>query len=191
MGVRCFIAIDISPIIRDSIGHIMEIFRKTGADVKWVRPENIHVTLKFLGTTDESQVTTIVEALTKKILRYSTFYIKISNVGCFPDMKRPRVIWVGIEKSEMLRSLHMDIEQEMVQFGYPEEKRTFSAHITIGRVRSQRRMRDVINQLEELRSQSFGDMEINRVNLMKSELKPAGAQYYTLAEIPLGRRNDV
>ena len=189
MDLRCFIAINIPEPIKQSIGDIMEIFKKTGADVKWVPYMNIHITLRFLGSTKESLIETIKDTLHKKLLPYNPFYIKISGIGCFPDTRHPKVIWVGIEDSDFIINLQKDVEDEMVKFGYPSEKRAFSPHLTIGRARSQKRMPEMLKKLNEFSTLTFENMEINGITLMKSELNPAGANYYTLAEIPFGRRN--
>lgn len=191
MVLRCFIAIEISEAIKKNLRDIIDIFRKTGADVKWTSPENIHITLKFLGDTDESVIPMIINALDKKMSIYSPFYIKIAGIGCFPDRKRPRVIWIGIEKAETLQKLNRDVEQEMVQYGYEAEKRVFSPHLTIGRVRSSKGIPELLKKFDEFAAFSFNDLNIRNITLIKSTLKPAGAEYSTLAEIPLGRRRDV
>lgn len=189
MDLRCFVAVEIPESVRRSIGDIIEILKKTGADVKWVHYENIHITMKFLGATGESLVETIKDALNKKLLPYNPFYIKISGIGCFPDTRRPRVIWVGIEDSDLIKNLQRDIEDEMVKLDYPADSRAFSPHLTIGRVRSPKRMTEMLKRLNEFSTLTFENIEINGITLMKSELNPAGAKYYTLAEIPFGRRN--
>lgn len=191
MDLRCFIAIEMPESQKKSIKNIIDILMKSGADVKWVSSENIHITLKFLGQTDESLITSIKETLYKKLLPYNPFYIKISDVGCFPDVRRPRVIWVGIEESSTLKNLQKEIDNEIVKFGYSIEKRDFSPHLTIGRVRSQKGIAKMIKILDEFSTFSFGNIEIKNITLMKSELKPVGAKYHALAEIPFGRRNDV
>ncbi len=190
MNLRCFIAVEMPESIKKSIGDIIEILGKAEADVKWVSAENLHITLKFLGQTDESLISPIKDSLHKKIAHYNPSYIKISGAGCFPDTKRPRVIWFGLNGSEFLINLQRDIEQAMTQFGFGKEKRDFSPHLTIGRVKSQKRIPAMIKILDEFRSHDFACVEINSIKLMKSELKPAGAEYYDLAEIPLGGRND-
>jgi 2'-5' RNA ligase len=186
MALRCFIAIETPESVKEIIGNIMDILTKTDADVKWVPYENIHITLKFLGNTDEALITPIKNALCKKLLPYKPFYIKITDIGYFPGSRRPRVIWLGIEESEVLGKLHSDINNEMVFFGYEEEKRKFSPHFTIGRVRSQKRIQEMIKTMNEFSTPSFEDIEIRNITLMKSELNPAGAKYHRLAEIPFG-----
>lgn len=190
MDLRCFISIEIPDAVKNSIENVIDSLRKSGADVKWVSNKNIHITLKFLGSTDESLIDAIREALAKKISAYSPFSLALSGTGYFPSGRHPRVIWIGIEDPGVLADLQKDIDKEMMRFGYPEEIRPFSPHLTIGRVRSDKRMTEMLKRIDEFRTAGFGELEIKGITLMKSELKPAGAQYYSLAEIPFGGRNN-
>jgi 2'-5' RNA ligase len=191
MLLRCFIAIEIPETIKKSIAAIIDNLKKSDSEVKWVSEENIHITLQFLGETEESLIPDIKGALYKILAPYSPFYIKIADVGCFPSGRRPRVIWVGIKESQSLINLYKDVSNEMVKFGYQKEERGFTPHVTIGRVKSNRNMRELLSRLDELKVTDFPDFEAQNIKLMKSELKPSGAKYYSLAEIPFGRRSDV
>ena len=192
MALRCFIAVEIPEPVKRSLGDMIENLKKSGSDVKWLPPENIHITLKFLGSTDESLLEAVKGSLSKKLSPYSPFYITISGVGCFPDERRPRVIWVGThESSGHVRDVHSAIDAEMAKFGFPSEEREFSPHLTIGRVKGRQRIAELMKMLDEYRQVSFGDLEVSGVTLMKSELNPAGAKYFPLAEIPFGGRTDV
>jgi RNA 2',3'-cyclic 3'-phosphodiesterase len=191
MLLRCFIAIEIPETIKKSIAAIIDNLKKSDSEVKWVSEENIHITLQFLGETEESLIPDIKGALYKILAPYSPFYIKIADVGCFPSGRRPRVIWVGIKESQSLINLYKDVSNEMVKFGYQKEERGFNPHVTIGRVKSIRNMRELLSRLDELKVTDFPDFEAQNIKLMKSELKPSGAKYYSLAEIPFGRRSDV
>lgn len=191
MLLRCFVAIEIPETIRKSIAGIVDSLKKSGSDVKWVSDENIHITLQFLGETEESLIPDIKDALYKILAPYYPFYIKIADVGCFPSGRRPRVIWVGMEESQSMLNLYKDITGEMVKFGYKKDARGFTPHVTIGRVKSERNMGELLGRLEELKVTDFSGFEVRNVKLMKSELKPSGAIYHSLAEIPLGRRSNV
>ena len=191
MVLRCFIAIEIPETIRKSVGDIVENLKKSGSDVKWIAPENIHITIQFLGETEESLIASIKESLEKILAPHHPFCIKIADAGCFPDGRRPRIIWVGMEDSQNLIHLYKDIANEMTRFGYQKEDRAFTPHITIGRVKSQRKMGELLKRLDEFKGICFADFEVQKITLMKSELKPSGAKYYSLAEIPFGRRSNV
>lgn len=190
MLLRCFIAIEIPETIKKSVADTIDNLKKTGSDVKWVSGENIHITLQFLGETEESLIPDIKSALYKILAPYSSFYIKIADIGCFPSGKRPRVIWVGMAESKTLINLYEDISSEMVKFGYKKEDRGFTPHVTIGRVKSNRNMGELLNRLEEFKVADFSDFEVQNIKLMKSELKPSGAKHYCLAEIPIGGSNN-
>lgn len=190
MELRCFIAVELPETVKDSLGDVLNILRKSPASVRWIPPENIHLTIKFLGQTEESLIAPMKESLNKKLLTYKPFYITITNVGCFPDERRPRIVWIGIDRSESLSKLQKEIDADLVKFGFALEKRGFSPHLTIGRVKAQHNLLGMLRMLKEIRSSSFAHMEVKSISLMKSVLKPAGAQYFTLAEIPFGRRND-
>jgi 2'-5' RNA ligase len=190
MYLRCFIAVEIPGKIKGDIGKLIEILRKHNADVKWVAHENLHLTLKFLGKTHEDLLPKIVESLSEIVLPYKPFCIKIYSMGVFPNRKYPRVIWIGMEDSEVLKRLQRDIDDSMASLGYQKEERIFHPHLTIGRVRSQRGMMALIHEFDNFKGMDFGNIEVCNIKLMKSELRPMGAQYFCLQEIPLGRGKD-
>ena len=185
MALRCFIAVTLPGPLKRAVGEVIIKLKESGADIKWVPYENLHFTLKFLGATDEELIDEIKGALNKKLSHYAPFYIKIGGVGYFPGGRNPRVIWIGIEEQGSLADVYGDVEEVMLKFGYPREGRPFSPHLTIGRVRSPRRVAEVIKRLEEFRTIAFDGFEVKGVTLMKSELKPGGAEYTGLAEISL------
>ena len=190
MDIRCFIAVNLSEETRKTLGSIISELKKSGADVKWVPAGNIHLTLKFLGNTEASLVPEIMESLGKKLSHYKSFYITIAGVGCFPSERRPRVIWVGIEDADLLADMQRDIDSVVVKFGYAPEERPFSPHLTIGRVRSQKRIPELMNRFEDFRKFDLGRVEVSEIHIMQSELKPAGAEYRSLGRILLGTREE-
>ena len=189
MALRCFIAVALPAALQQSVGKMIRGLSETGADVKWVPEQNLHLTLKFLGATGEEKIEEMTGALRKKLSPYHPFYITIGGVGSFPGGRHPRVIWVGIQEYGPLEDIYREVEDVMTQHGYPPEDRPFSPHLTIGRVRSGKRLAEVLKRLEELRAVSFDEFEVKGVTLMKSELKPGGAEYSSLAEIPLEGNN--
>jgi 2'-5' RNA ligase len=186
MALRCFIAVTLPGPLKKDVGDVIRKLRESGADIKWVPDENLHLTLKFLGETEEERLDEIKGALYKKLSHYAPFYIKIAGVGYFPGGRNPRVIWVGIEERGPLADICTDVENAMVKFGYPREERPFSPHLTIGRVRSPKRVAEVIKRLDEFHAVAFDEFVVKGVTLMKSELKPGGAEYSGLAEISFG-----
>jgi len=190
MDIRCFIAVNLHDETRKALGSVITELKKAGADVKWVPVDNIHLTMKFLGNTDASLIPEITESLSKKLSHYNAFYITIAGVGCFPSERRPKVIWVGIEDVAVLQDIQKDIDAVMVKFGYAPEERPFSPHLTVGRVRSLKMVPGLMNRFEDFRKFDLGRVEVSEVYIMKSELKPAGAEYTSLGRIPLGNREE-
>ena len=158
--------------------------------MKWVNAGNIHLTLKFLGNTDASLIPAMAEALLKKLSHYKVFYITIAGVGCFPSEKHPRVIWIGMEDSEILSGIQKDVDAVLSGFGFAPEERAFSPHLTVGRVRSMKRITELMNRVAGFRKSDFGRVRVSAMHIMKSELKPAGAEYSSLGRIPLGDREE-
>jgi len=192
MTIRCFISVKLPDEVRRSMADLIAELKKAGPDVSWVPAGNIHLTLKFLGNTNDSLIPMIKERITKKLSHYNAFYIKIVGVGCFPSEKRPRVLWIGIERSDLLNSIQKDMEAEVEELGFAPEDRPFSPHLTFGRVRSQKGIAEMLRRFTEFRTADFGLVEVKSIHIMKSDLKPTGAEHTSIAEIPIGRgRNNV
>lgn len=187
MFLRCFIAIGITDQIKRGIGELLDILKKYAVDIKWVIPENLHLTLKFLGNTPDVLLPTIRESLMRIVSSYEACYIKIYNIGVFPNKKYPRVVWVGIEDTEILKKLKSDIEHSMSLLGYQREDKAFKPHLTLGRVRSQKGIVNIVHELDNFKDREFGIIHVDRIKLMKSELKPQGAQYSCLHDIQFGK----
>jgi len=187
MDYRCFIAIDLPEPIKTQIGRVVDVLKKYDADVKWVAVENFHITLKFLGSTNESLIPSIKTALTSVASSYEPFYINIVGTGVFPGRKNPRVCWVGIGGSDTLKKLKEDIEISMVQFGFEREDKEFRPHLTIGRVRTPKGIIRVVNEFGFFEDQDFGTFRVDNMKIMKSDLKPGGPVYTSLNDIPLGK----
>jgi len=190
MYLRCFIAIDIPDPIKGDIGELIEILKKCDTDVKWVAQENIHLTLKFLGKTPEDLLPRIGDSLLNIVLSFEPFYIKIYGMGVFPSRKHPRVVWVGVKDSEILKRLQSNIEESMAQLGYQREGRDFHSHLTVGRVRSPKGITNLIEELDTFKEKDFGSIMVEDVKLMQSELRPSGARYSCLRKIPLGGKKN-
>jgi 2'-5' RNA ligase len=186
MNLRLFIAIDIPEFIRREIADMIELLKKYETDVKWIVPENIHLTLKFLGSTSVSLLESIRDALLRVVSAYAPFHIHIHGTGVFPSEKYPRVVWIGIGDSEPLLSLRNDIERALLLLGFEGEEKEFHPHLTIGRVRERRGMITLMNEVMRFRDRDFGDCLVDQVRLMKSDLKPKGPQYSCLYPISLG-----
>jgi 2'-5' RNA ligase len=183
--IRTFICIELPDEIRQGLANIQSQLQQHGANVRWVRPKSIHLTLKFLGDVDEGNLHDIVNATQNASKDTPPFSIGVRQAGLFPNLRRPRVLWVSVDESTgELKRLHKRLEDELVQLGYPKETRTFSPHLTIGRVKSLHRIEKVT---QELRTSTFeaGCFKATEVVVMKSDLKPSGAVYTALQRIQL------
>jgi 2'-5' RNA ligase len=186
MNLRCFIAVGIPDAVKEGISGLIDVLKKHEGDVKWIKPENLHLTLKFLGSTPEDLIPGIGEALFEVASSSEPFYIRIYSTGVFPNKKYPRVIWVGMEDSQVLGRLRDNIEEDMSRLGFKKEGKEFKPHLTIGRVRSPKGMINIITELENFKDKDFGTVTVDAVKLMKSELKPKGAEYTCLRALPFG-----
>jgi RNA 2',3'-cyclic 3'-phosphodiesterase len=190
MDVRCFIAVNLPDETKKTLENVISELKKTEADVRWVNAGNIHLTLKFLGNTAVSQIPAMTDALSKKLSHYNAFYITIADIGCFPSEKRPRVIWVGIKDSDVLTNIKKDVDAVLTGFAFAPEVRFFSPHLTIGRVRSMKKVAELMKHFADFKRSDFGRVEVSAIHIMKSELKPAGAEYCSLGRIPLENREE-
>jgi len=183
--MRTFIAVELPEQIKKQIEVLQVPLKKTNAFVSWVKPGNIHITLKFLGEVPEEKIDEVFSATELALKGAKSFKMNLKGMGAFPDFRRPRVIWIGTGKGgEELSDMANKIEDEMEKIGYPKEKRKFSPHFTIGRVKSPKNIEKLV---ELVKSADFEteDIEVNEVTVMKSQLHPAGAIYTPLKKIPL------
>jgi 2'-5' RNA ligase len=175
---RAFIAFDLPTSVQSFLGEVQEALKLYGFRVKWVRPQNIHLTLKFLGNTATADTDKIVEAMTLAADDCAVVTLAAKGIGVFPDFRRPRVIWAGLNgQLEILADLQQKLDGYLADLGFPKETRAFKSHLTLGRLKGKiaaDRMKTAIDRLKGFESESF---EINQVILFKSELRPSGAVY--------------
>ncbi len=182
--IRSFIAIEISESVREKIADLQEELKKHQERISWTKPDNIHLTLKFLGDIEESKTKSIGESLTTATKEFQPFNFFVKELGIFPNFRRPRVLWVGINNTgNELNKIHSKIEQQLNQLGFPKEKKRFNPHLTIGRVQSQ-----VSDQfIEKFNTCKFdgGKVKVEEIIFMKSRLRPKGAIYTPLKKLRL------
>lgn len=186
MDIRCFIAINLPAAIKEKLWDAVAVLRDTVCDIKWVSKENLHLTMKFLGAMSEVSVKDTERKLMELSGTQQAFNFKLRGTGIFPDNRNPRIIWIGINegKGELVK-LQEKIDIYLATVGFKKENRPFSAHITIGRVRSHRNIDSLITALETLKNLEFANIEVQKISLMRSDLKLTGAQYSTIAEFNL------
>jgi 2'-5' RNA ligase len=187
--IRTFIAIELTAPILEKLGGLQSRMQQDLPPklLRWVRPAGIHLTLSFLGEIPAEQVDQIAGALRQACAGHAAFGVSIAGMGCFPNARRPRVVWVGVsEPSGALARLHHDVEQALVPLGFRPEARAFSPHLTLGRVKGGgRQAREVLGGYVERATVRVGEMEVAAVHLMRSDLQPGGAVYTALAVVPL------
>jgi len=172
--------------LKAKISGIQEKLKAAGADVSWTRPEGMHLTLKFFGEIEDKRIPKIEKALDAVVDGIPTFTLSVSGMGTFPDMRRPRVIWIGLkEDGGNLLRLQKGVEEELKKTGFPSEDRRFTPHITLGRIRSNKNTDKLLRLIEEGKVEELGSFDVSEVHLIKSELKPAGAEYTELYSIIL------
>ena len=185
--IRCFLAIELPKLILRKIEEVQGDFRSTHADVRWVSPERIHVTLKFFGNIEESRIDPIFNSIEEPVQNTLPFSLKVRGVGAFPHLKNPRVIWVGlVDGLEALASLQKETEAQLEKIGFPPENRPFHPHLTLGRMKSSRGKEELVGRIERHKEEEFGDIQVERVVLFRSDLRPSGPIYTALREMKLG-----
>jgi RNA 2',3'-cyclic 3'-phosphodiesterase len=192
--LRTFIAIELEQELKDQLCRVQDQLRAQGVarGVRWVQPEGIHLTLKFLGDTPLERIEEVKAALARAAAKVDPFSFSISGLGCFPNTRQPRVVWVGLQEptGAMVR-LRDAVEAQVAPLGFPTEHRAFSPHLTLGRVQrytSKSEVRDIGQAVAASAIGVVGEMTARTVCYIQSDLKPSGAVYTTLfeAELKLG-----
>ncbi len=191
--VRCFLAISLSESVKKRLQALQQELAKTGADVRWVRPEGIHLTLKFLGNVPEEKIEPIAKAAQEVVAKFGPLRLRVKGLGAFPSGRKPRVIWAGLEGDlKPLLRLQKELEDSLAKLGFEPESRPFVPHLTLGRVKSGRKMdklRQVLAEKNDRVGEGWEEMQIENLVLYQSTLKPSGAVYTPLKIIPFGGAN--
>lgn len=184
--MRTFLAIEIDDYIKNKINDTQKIIQeKKSAKIKYVETNNIHLTLKFFGEINEKQLKDIVEVINKTIAKYKKYSLKIVNVGAFPNIYRPRVIWTGIKDNNITSNLIEELDEEFSKLGFKKEKE-YVPHITIGRVKDIKDKNEISNTLKVLKKQYHGKMNVKKIYLKSSKLTSDGPIYKNIKEFELG-----
>ncbi|MFQ5991506.1 MAG: RNA 2',3'-cyclic phosphodiesterase [Nitrospiraceae bacterium] len=193
--IRTFIAIELPGTLRQALAdqqaQLRDLIGRTGdrsIRLQWVKPESIHVTLKFLGDVDASLIPKMQASLAGAVSSQPRFSVEVSGLGAFPDAQAPRVLWVGMSGSgKELAGLAAQVDQALHELGFPLESRPFRPHLTVARIKE--RSREVGRALTAsgvmTKAVEIGSLAVSSVSVMKSELKPSGAVYTRLCEVSL------
>ena len=184
--MRLFIAFPLEPAVTRRLGEIVAEFQKLGGPIKWVEPNNLHLTTRFLGETADTKVDSLIKMVTAAASHASPIHSVIHQIDGFPNLHRPRVIWAGLDrKATKLALIATEIERAVQQIGFPAEAKPFNPHLTLGRVREGAR---IGNSLDYLLHYKFTPIPVtfDRLALIKSTLMPSGPIYDILHEARFG-----
>ncbi len=184
--MRLFIAVEIPDEIKDGIEKEIKRLKRLGGNIKWVRRNAIHITLKFLGEVEKEKIEWIEKTMEKTAGEFQSFGISIEKCGTFPPHSfRPRVLWVGMKDEKPLVLLQERLETELAKLGFKKETRAFFPHVTIGRVKGNSAIRKVVGEMRAIEGKEFGKMGADRITLFSSTLTPEGPIYKKLHEAKL------
>lgn len=179
---RTFIAVEISEQMCDAAVSLQETLAKTGADVKWVTPESMHVTLLFLGEVDDRHLHSVCRAVQEVAATQAPFALRVSGIGAFPNARRPKIVWAGLtDGAEALQRLHDDLETRMLDLGcYRKEERAYTPHLTLGRVKGDADGFTLAPELAKRLAWEGGRTTVEEVLVFSSELERDGPLYTVL-----------
>jgi 2'-5' RNA ligase len=177
--MRLFVALEIPPAVREKLAELVNSFRAVSPQTRWVRPENIHVTLKFIGEVPETKLAPFQTTLAQ-VRSAQPITLGFRGLGFFPNEKHPHIFWAGIESSPNLKSLVEEIEETTETLGVPREKRPFLPHLTLARFEPPRLPEKLREAIQENAGREFGSLRTLQFHLMESKLKPSGAEYTTV-----------
>jgi 2'-5' RNA ligase len=178
--VRLFVALEIPAEVRENFAALLGELRNADANPRWVRPENLHVTLKFIGETAPEKLEAIQAALAT-VRSGESVKLDFRGLGFFPGEKRPRVLWAGTEASPNLPSLARDVDAALGKTGIARETREFTPHLTLARFKEDRASEKLLTMIRERAGEGFGGLRTNEFHLIESKLKARGAEYLRIA----------
>ena len=188
--MRAFIAIEIPHSLQEKMGSLQKELKKSGADVRWTKPEGVHLTLKFLGEINQEKVKKLIAKLKDDIPSFDPLKICLKGLGGFPNLNRPRVLWLGVEPAgQGLKQLQKEIEKSLQPLGFPQEGRDFKPHLTLGRVKSFQGQTALIRMVKDKENIELGEFTTDCYYLFQSILKPSGAEYHKIHKFMLRERD--
>ncbi len=187
--MRLFIAIELPDAIKAEIARVQQQLEASGAGANWTRPEGIHLTLKFLGEVPDAKAQEILAAMAGAARGTGTLSLKVEGAGAFPNVKVPRVLWLGLSGDiERLSVLQEAVEDAMERLGFDREERKFSPHLTLARIKFPKPRDNWAAVIDGIRNVDLGGFTADRLSLMKSELRREGAVYTEIGTVTLVRR---
>lgn len=181
--MRIFVAIDLEKKIKDTLTAFIRELDSGNRNIRWVKFQGMHLTLKFLGETSGEKIAEVKSVLEVASSEHPSFELILKGTGTFPpEARTPRVIWIGIEENAALLAIQTRIENDLYKIRFPKEQRKFHPHLTLGRIKGPGNLGPVIHTLGQNRETEFGRMIVGKITLFQSTLKPTGAEYAILSE---------
>lgn len=188
MKHRLFVAIDFPKETKEEIAGLTEKLRSEYPKIRWEKTENIHLTLKFLGYTEEKKIRKIINGIEKSVSGIKSFWFQPERLGYF--LRQSLIVWLGVKAQEGLFQISKNLEREMAELGFPKGKREFSPHITIGRAKRatpRKKWQIIAQEIRNFPTPDFTKFKVTEITLMKSQLTPKGSIYTVVDEILLSR----
>lgn len=177
--IRTFIAVTLAESVIEQIAKIYSDLQEPRADIRWVRLEGLHVTLKFLGNINRHQVEPVLAVMREIAQGCRPFNVVAQGIGTFPNLRRPQTVWVGLQGQD-LSTLKVALENALISLDFPSEARKFTPHLTLGRVRSRQGWEHLVPVIKAHEQTVFGESAIRHLTLYQSDLHPGGAVYTPL-----------
>ncbi len=173
--------------LKQEVDRLIVKLKSDAPEIRWVRAANLHFTLRFLGDVEESDIPGLTELVNKHTENQTAFKIRLSGLGCFPNMKRPRVVWLGADgETDNFKQTAYKVESACREAGFGKGDKPFSPHLTIGRIKNSRGLEDFIKTLPDVKFTSE-EFEVDHLVVFRSDLSPRGPRYTSLARVYLAK----
>ncbi len=182
--IRCFLAVEMTEAVKRSLEELVSRLDLPQFHVRWVRPKNMHLTLRFLGDIPHPEVQAVSGAAREAASGIRAFALRLKGLGTFPSSGNPRIVWVGMEDDRAVMRLERQLTRTLGAIGIPPPDRPFRPHLTLGRVKSRRGIGELIKHLERNRTVDLGGMWAEQISFIRSELRPSGPLYTVLDRHP-------
>jgi 2'-5' RNA ligase len=184
--IRAFIAITPPPALQQTMADVCQVFQRLSLPWRWVTPDHIHLTLRFLGNVSNETVPSLLQAIEQAAQGQTAFPLRARALGCFPHPARARVLWVGLDDpSQTLARLNARLTAALTPLGFPPEGRPFQPHLTLARAQNRVPSRQLFPILQTYQNRDFGEFLVTQVNLMQSQLQRGGALHTVLRSVTL------
>jgi RNA 2',3'-cyclic 3'-phosphodiesterase len=183
--VRVFIAVPLPADLKAKLAALQQEFRHLPLTAAWVHDAGFHITLKFLGELESARIAPILSCMTEAAKGYHPFWLTVCGVGLFPHESSPRVLWVGIQdETGLLKQVQLTLEARLAQIGFPPERRPFAPHLTLARLKRIECRSEFLAGVKAHREMVLGQLDVDRIELMESQLQPSGARYSVVHAVP-------